>query len=77
VRTELADTLLQLFEGIGTAPGSGLLVTEVEVVMPLEVSAASRGEELVFLAQPPHSRWEAGFLPPVQRLHLKLALEER
>ena len=77
MRTELADTLLQLFHGVATPPGSGLVVTELEVDMPLEVSAAQRGDELVFLAQPPHSRWEAGFLPPVQRLHLKLALEER
>lgn len=76
MRTELADTLLQLFEGLDAPPESGLVVTELEVDMPLEVSAAQRGDELVFLAQPPHSRWEAGFLPPVQRLHLKLSLED-
>lgn len=77
MKNELADTLLQLFDGLDTPPGSGLVVTELEVAMPLEVSAATRGRDLVFLAQPPHSRWEAGFLPPVQRLQLKLALEER
>jgi hypothetical protein len=76
MHTELADTLLQLFEGLDAPPDSGLVVTELEVDMPLEVSAARRGDELVFLAQPPHSRWEAGFLPPVQRLHLKLGLED-
>jgi len=75
MHTELADTLLQLFEGMAAPPGAGLVVTELEVGMPLEVSVAQRGNELVFLAQPPHSRWEAGFLPPVQRLHLKISLE--
>ena len=75
MHTELADTLLQLFEGIDAPPGAGLVVTELEVDLPLEVTTAQRGNELVFLAQPPHSRWEAGFLPPVQRLHLKISLE--
>lgn len=76
MNTELSVTLLQLLGGLAAAPGSGLVVTSVDVDMPLEVSAAVRGRELVFLAQAPHSRWEAGFLPPVQRLSLKLALEE-
>ena len=74
--TELADTLLQLFEGIATPPESGLVVTSVDVEMPVEITAAVRGRELVFLAQAPHSRWQAGFLPPVQRLGAKLVLEE-
>lgn len=76
MKTELADTLLQLFAGVATPPGSGLVVTELEVEMPLEVAAAMRGDDLVFLAQAPHSRWQAGFLPPVQRLSAKLVLEE-
>ncbi|MEJ8836843.1 hypothetical protein [Ramlibacter sp. AN1133] len=76
MNTELAVTLLQLFEGLAAPPGSGLVVTSVDVDMPLEITAAVRGDDLVFLAQAPHSRWEAGFLPPVQRLSLKLALEE-
>jgi hypothetical protein len=76
MRTELAATLLQLFEGLAAPPESGLVVTSVDVEMPLEITAAMRGDDLVFLAQAPHSRWEAGFLPPVQRLSLKLALEE-
>ena len=75
MKTEFADTLIQLFDGIDAPPGSGLVVTSLDVDMPLETSAALRGEELVFLAQAPHSRWEAGFLPPVQRMHLKLELE--
>jgi len=76
MNTELAATLLQLFEGLAAPPQSGLVVTSLDLDMPLEVTAAMRGKDLVFLAQAPHSRWEAGFLPPVQRLSLKLALEE-
>lgn len=76
MNTELAATLLQLCEGLAAPPQSGLVVTSLDLDMPLEVSAAMRGKDLVFLAQAPHSRWEAGFLPPVQRLSLKLALEE-
>ena len=76
MKPQLADTLLALFERVDAPAGSGLVVTEFAVDMPLEVTAAVHGDELVFLAQPPHSRWQAGFLPPVQRLHLRLALEE-
>ncbi|HYE41375.1 MAG TPA: hypothetical protein VEB23_15665 [Ramlibacter sp.] len=76
MNTELAVTLLQLLGGLAAPSESGLVVTAIEVDMPLEISAALRGEDLVFLAQAPHSRWQAGFLPPVQRLSLKLALEE-
>lgn len=76
MKTELADTLLQLFEGVATPAESGLVVTSVDVDMPVEITAAMRGSDLVFLAQAPHSRWQAGFLPPVQRLGAKLVLEE-
>lgn len=76
MNTELADTLLQLFEGLAAPAESGLVVTSVDVEMPVEIAAAVRGRELVFLAQAPHSRWQAGFLPPVQRLGAKLVLEE-
>ena len=76
MNTELAATLLQLFEGLAPPADSGLVVTSVDVDMPVEITAAMRGRELVFLAQAPHSRWQAGFLPPVQRLGAKLVLEE-
>ena len=76
MNTELADTLLQLFEGLAAPAESGLVVTSLDVEMPVEITAAMRGRELVFLAQAPHSRWQAGFLPPVQRLGAKLVLEE-
>jgi hypothetical protein len=77
MNTELATTLLQLFESVAAPPESGLVVTSVDVEMPVEITTGMRGGDLVFLAQAPHSRWQAGFLPPVQRLHAKLTLEER
>lgn len=77
MKATLADTLLQLVGGIQTARQAGLVVTELDVQMPLEVSTALRPDgELVFLAQAPHSRWQAGFLPPVQRTRMRWALEE-
>jgi hypothetical protein len=74
LKSSLSDTLLQLLGGLPTAPG--LVVTSVDVDMPLEVNATVVAGELVFMAQAPHSRWQAGFLPPVQRTRLKLTLEE-
>jgi hypothetical protein len=76
MRTQLADTLLGLFERLDAPAGSGLVVTHLDVDMPLEIAAAEHHGRLVFLAQPPHSRWNAGFLPPVQRMRLRLAVDE-
>lgn len=73
---ELAETLLQLVESVQPAPHVGLKVTDAEIELPLEVQATRRGEELVFLAGAPHSRWQAGFLPQVHRGRLKVTLEE-
>lgn len=72
----LSDTLLQLFDAVRTPPDVGLYVTEMDVHLPLEISTVVHDGELVFHAQAPHSRWQAGFLPPVQRTRMKLVLEE-
>lgn len=77
MRAPFSETLLQLFVGLDAASAAGLVVTELDVEMPLEVSTGILDGEAVFLAEPPHSRWQAGFLPPVQRTRVKLALEER
>jgi len=74
MNAQLADTVLALFERVDAPPGSGLVITELAVEIPLEIRAAVRDDRLLFLAQPPHSRWEAGFLPPVQRMRLRLTL---
>jgi hypothetical protein len=73
---ELADTLLQLVESVAPPTGSGLVVTEAELEMPLEVGSAMHQGRLVFLATAPHSRWKAGFLPPVHRTRIRVALAE-
>ena len=49
-------------------PVSGLVVTSVDVDMPLEVTAAMRGEDLVFLAQAPQER---GFGLKVHNVHAR------
>lgn len=73
---ELAHTLIQLVETVQSPPETGLVVTEAAIELPLEISASMRGGDLVFLASAPHTRWESGFLPPVSRGRLKVALEE-
>ena len=74
---ELADTLAAVAESVGIMPveGSGLTVTEAEVALPLEVRAVIRGNQLVFFAQPPHSRWRSGFLPPTHISRLRIVAE--
>jgi hypothetical protein len=72
----LADTLIALLGHVDVPPAMGLWVTELAVQMPLEVRAAVVDGRLELLAQAPHSRWDAGFLPPVQRMSARLVLEE-
>ena len=76
MNTTLADTLLALVAGLHGAPRAGLVVTDLDVELPLEVSAAMVHGALTFLAQAPHSRWTGGFMPPVQRARMRWALEE-
>ena len=76
MKTSLADTLLALVAGLAAAPLAGLKVSELQVELPLEVSAALLHGQLTFMAQAPHSRWAGGFLPPVQRVRMRWALEE-
>ncbi|MEZ5426055.1 MAG: hypothetical protein R2747_07315 [Pyrinomonadaceae bacterium] len=73
---ELAQTLIELIEGLQPPPDSGLVVTEAEIELPLESAGAIHGEELIFLADVPHSRWKAGFLPPVAMGKLRVLLDE-
>lgn len=76
MKTGLADTLIPLFDALDVPPDMGLWVTDLDLELPLEVNTVVRNGELVFMAQAPHSRWQAGFLPPVQRLRLRLSVEE-
>jgi hypothetical protein len=72
----LADTLIALLSHVEAPADMSLYVTELAVEMPLEVRAAVIGGRLELLAQAPHSRWQAGFLPPVQRMSARVVLEE-
>jgi hypothetical protein len=73
---ELGDTLLALIECFEAPEGSGMTVTAAGLDIPLEVSAGLRGQELVFLASPPFTRWKSGFLPAVHMAHLALGPAE-
>ncbi len=70
--SELSDTLLALVEGFDAPPGSGLVVTEVLIDVPIEAMTAVRDGKLVVYGSPPHTRWKSGVLPPVGlgRLHV-------
>ena len=71
---ELADTLLALVESVQPPPGAGLVVTEAELEVPLEVQGGLRDGELIFWGSPPHTRWKSGVLPPVHMGRLRVAL---
>jgi hypothetical protein len=71
---ELANTLIELGRGLQAPPESGIVVTEAQIDLPLEVSVATRRGEIVFLAAPPHSRWKSGVLPPVHLSRMRFEL---
>jgi hypothetical protein len=70
----LADTLLALVGSVADAPAYGLTVTELSLEVPLELTAAWHRGQATILASAPHSRWQAGFLPPVHPVRLCLTL---
>ena len=67
---ELADTLAALVDGLPGPEQAGVVVATVEIDLPLEVRAVVEGGRFVFFAAPPHTRFRAGLLPPVQRSRL-------
>ncbi len=74
-----ADTLLQLSECVDASAAPGFSITEAEIDCPLEIRivrapGGAGGATLQAIA--PHSRWKAGFLPPVHRCRLRLAADE-
>lgn len=76
IRHELADTLLNLIEGVTPPAAHGLIVTEAELDIPLEVTGGFQLGELVFYSSVPHSRWKAGFLPHTHMGRLRIELVE-
>jgi hypothetical protein len=75
-RPELHRTLTAAVEAIAPPAGTGLVVTEVELDLPLEIVAGERDRRVVVAGTVPHSRWEAGVLPPVHVAHLHIALAD-
>ena len=76
VWNELADTLIALVDSVRPPPDSGLVVTEAELEIPLEVGGAVRDGKLIVFASPPHTRWKSGMLPQVHMGRIRVTLEE-
>lgn len=74
MRMLLADTLIALVDAVRAPEESGIVVTEAEIEVPLEVTSAVHGGKLVFFGGPPHTRWVSGVLPPVNVGKLRVAL---
>ena len=71
----LSDTLIELARAIVAPPGVGLVVTEAELSVPLEVRLERSRDGLQVFAQPAHSRWKSGFLPPTHMSGMTFVLE--
>lgn len=69
---ELHSTLADLVRAIQPDPASGLRVDEAVLAVPLELTTATVGDELVVLGRVPHSRWAAGFLPRTSMSRMRL-----
>jgi hypothetical protein len=76
IYTELGDTLLALVESVSAPSGSGLVVTNVEMEIPLEVFSGMEHGRLVFYGSPPHTVWKTGVLPVVHKGTLHVTLVE-
>ena len=71
---ELGDTLAALVAAVTPPVETGLIVTYAELDVPLEFIGGVEQGRLVFYGNVPHSRWKAGFLPPVHVSHLVVTL---
>ena len=74
-RRELADALLAYLGVVGTCEHPGIEITEFELNVPMEVTGRMVSGQFVIEGTPPHSRWVAGFLPPVHMTRLRVGLE--
>jgi hypothetical protein len=74
---ELHHTLSQVALAAFSPEGCGLTVTELELVLPLELSVM-RGRDGAPLAVggAPFTRWQSGVLPAVHRSELRIAVVE-
>lgn len=70
----LSDTLLSLIGAVSGEGTPGLVITEADIDIPLELSATVHRGQLVILGSAPHSRWKAGFLPQTHPTRLSIRL---
>jgi hypothetical protein len=73
-RPQLHHTLTAAVEAVSPQAQSEIVVTEVELDLPLEIVAAEQRGQLLIAGTAPHSRWESGFLPEVHLAHLFIEL---
>ncbi len=76
-QVQMAETLIALVEAIEPPPGTGLVVTEAVMEVPMEVSGVLINDSMVFFAAPPHTRWKSGVLPPIHQTVLRIELVEQ
>jgi hypothetical protein len=73
-RPELHRTLVAAVDAVSPRVTSGLVVTEAQLDLPLEiVVVAGRDGRPVIAGSVPHSRWRAGFVSEARlsRLHIE------
>jgi len=75
--SELSTALEQVIDAVVDSSAASLLVTEAEIDFPLEVAAATRRGQIVFLGSAPHTRWVSGVLPEVHMAKLRIGSEAR
>ena len=72
---ELADVLLGYLGVVSTFEQTALVITELTLDVPIEVTGRMRGSELVIVGSAPHSRWHAGFLAPIHNTSMTVVVE--
>ena len=60
-RRPLAETLIEVVDGICLDPGPGLRATSIELTLPVEISLEERAGEAVFLADLPRFIYRTAF----------------
>ena len=73
-RPQLHHTLTAAVEAVSPQAQSGIVVTEAELDLPLEIVVAEQAGRLLIAGTAPHSRWDSGFLPEVHLAHLSIEL---
>jgi hypothetical protein len=75
-RPQLHHTLTAAVEAVSPQDQSGIVVTEVELDLPLEIVASEQRGRLLIGGSAPHTRWQSGFLPDVHLAHLHIELSD-